>query len=179
MHSKLREVPGSSTAGDMAQLGAGSVLPLGPMASSTRLEERPGENLTLLAEATDLVTPPYRCTPQPDTAELPPDHGTSRRQHASKASSEPPPDINRRHWQSLLNTDGRGDFNYHLNGEAETTTTPHAHKEHTSSSLLLPRAAASTPTARHTQPTYPPGAGAPFSSHVSTRSSTVVPCRRT
>ena len=159
MHSNLRQLHGSSMADDRAQLGAGPVLPLGPTASSARLEERPGENLTLLAEAAGLLAPPYRSTPQPDAAELPPDHETTRRQHASKASSEPPLDIYRRHWQSLRNTDGRGDFNYNLHGEAETTSTPRAHMLPASSSLLLPRAAAYTPPARPTQPTYPPGPG--------------------
>ena len=139
---------------DIAQLGAGYVPPLGPTASSFGLEGRPGENLSLLAEAADLLAPPHRSTPQPGTgyrpiiAGLTPDQGTTRMQHASKANSEPPLDRYSRTWQSLRETD----------------TTPTTNTATTS--LLLPRAAASTPPARPTQPTYPPGAGAPISSHV-------------
>ena len=117
-------------ADDMAQLGAGSVLPLGPMASSARLEERPEENLHLLAEAADLLIPPHRSTPQPDAAGLTPDLGTTRRLHASKANSEPPLYVYQRQWQSLRVT---ADVHHISHPHLEDATPPH-----TATSSLLP-----------------------------------------
>jgi len=149
---------------DITQLGEGSAPPPWATASSARCEESRTENLTLLAEAAGQLAPPLQSTPTED-AGLPQNRQTTQRPYAS----EPPPGLYQRHWKSLLNNAGSDETNRHLHGAAETTSTPLAptvsvtDKASSSSSLLLPRAAAYTPPARHT---YPPGAGPLFSSHI-------------
>ena len=118
------------------------------------------------------LAPPLQSTPTEDAGLLP-DHRTTQRQHAS----DPPPGLHHQHWRSLFGNAGHGESDSDLQGAPESTATPLAQpvpvsastasiasaSKTATSSLLLPRAAPYTPPAR---PTYPPGAGLPFSSDI-------------
>ena len=149
----------STVPADDIQLGEGSAPPPWATASSARYEESRTENLTLLAEAADRLTPPSSSTPQPHVAERTTGQGTTTELYASKANSEPTLGQHHRPWQSFpVSAEVHHHDHHHRQGTTSmTTTTPTV----TAGSLLLPRAAAPT---WPTQPTYPPGAGSPFSS---------------
>ena len=146
---------------DDIQLGEGSAPPPWATASSARYEESRTENLTLLAEAADRLTPPSYSTPQPNVAERTTGQGTTTEPYASKANSEPPLGQHHRPWQSSpVSAEVHHPEQHHRQGPTSmSTSTP---VTAAASSLLLPRAAAHT---WPTQPTYPPGAGSPFSSY--------------
>ena len=144
---------------DDIQLGEGSAPPPWATASSVRCEESRTENLTLLAEAADRLTPPSYSTPQPNVAERTTGQGATTELYVSKANSEPPLGQHHRPWQSSpVSAEVHHQDHHHRQGAtSRTSTTPTANAD----SLLLPRAAAPT---WPTQPTYPPGAGTPLSS---------------
>ena len=119
---------------DDIQLGEGSAPPPWATASSARYEESRTENLTLLAEAADRLTPPSYSTPQPNVAEQTTGQGTTTELYASKANSEPPLGQHHRPWQSSpVPAEVHHHEPHHQQG-ATSKTTPSAN----ASSLLLP-----------------------------------------